>query len=148
MDLQLSWNNDTGTADIAFVTGDAVRDAGLTTAIILSLFTDQVADEAYPLAPGEDPRGWWGNTYGDVPLGSRLWELARAKKYDNTTLPLRARDYCAEALQWLLDQGIASKLDIAVEWLPRPRSALAISITVHKPDGTSINNRFDWVWNA
>lgn len=55
-------------------------------------------------------RGSW---FQNPEFGSRLHLLRKAK---NTTLTERlARDYCREALQWLLDTGKATNISIAAE---------------------------------
>lgn len=55
-------------------------------------------------------RGSW---FQNPEFGSRLHLLRKAK---NTALTERlARDYCREALQWLLDTGKVTVLDIATE---------------------------------
>ncbi|TJZ78796.1 phage GP46 family protein [Chitiniphilus eburneus] len=104
-------------AAVGLVEGDE-----LDTAVLLSLFTDRRAE------PGDDvegdPRGWWGDAIpiGDeraVPLGSRLWLLAREKQTASTLR--RAEAYGREALQWLIDDGHARALDIAAS---APRTGL------------------------
>lgn len=86
----------------------------LATAVILSLFTDRRAEPDDDV--DGDQRGWWGDAVpvGDdraVPLGSRLWLLAREKQL--TSVLRLAESYCIEALQWLVDDGRAAVVDIA-----------------------------------
>ncbi|GLS03775.1 hypothetical protein GCM10007860_09200 [Chitiniphilus shinanonensis] len=97
------------TAALGLAEGDE-----LDTAVLLSLFTDRRA------APNDDvegdPRGWWGDAIavGDeraVPLGSRLWLLAREKQ--TASALRRAEAYGREALQWLIDDGHARSVSVA-----------------------------------
>lgn len=56
------------------------------------------------------PRGgWWFNPE----FGSRLHLLNRAKNTERTAL--LAREYCREALQWLLDTGRATAVEVEVD---------------------------------
>ncbi|WP_432721298.1 phage GP46 family protein [Jeongeupia wiesaeckerbachi] len=100
-------------------------DNGLDSAITLSLLTDRRAE------PGDavsgDQRGWWGDALENaVPLGSRLWLLAREKQLPSTLR--RAEAYATEALQWLIDDGIATS--IAVQASAPRTDMLLLSIQI------------------
>ena len=56
------------------------------------------------------PKGGW---VFNPDFGSRLHLLQRAKNTDQTAA--LARGYCKEALQWLLDVGRATKIEVATE---------------------------------
>lgn len=106
-------------------------DDGLRTAVVLSLFTDRLAgaDDALPDA-NAGRRGWWGDAYAAVPgdlIGSRLWLLARSKQLPQV---LRAAElYASEALQWLVDDGVASAVDVQAEVVRDGLLGLQVSIT-------------------
>lgn len=102
----------------------ANSDLDLETSVALSIFTDRVAPENYE----GDPRGWWGDSYEDGLIGSRIWMLSRS-----TTVGAlqRAKDYCNEALQWMLDDKIAGAIDVQTFWLNS--DALGITINVIAP---------------
>ena len=142
-DIALEWQ--TAHADTAVRNGDIVTDAGLETTVIISLFTDRRADPDDDLPDGEtDPRGWWGDIVDDVMTGSRLWLLSREKQ-----LPLvrqRAEQYCREALQWLIDDGIASTVTVFGSWLRR--GVLALDIDIQRPGRDAENFRFAYNWEA
>lgn len=53
--------------------------------------------------------GWFFNPA----FGSRLHELARAKNTDQTAE--LAKEYCREALQWIIDAGRATTIEVDVE---------------------------------
>lgn len=110
-------------ADLALEDGDLKADEGLLTPILLSLFSDARAapDEAIPedSTPadegprfGRDPRGWWAERRGDR-YGSKLWLLSRAKSVQDSAN--RAREYATEALEWLLEEGIAARIEVEAE---------------------------------
>ena len=103
-----------GMADIEIRGGDVALGHDLETAVIISLFTDKRArpDDILPGA-SDDRRGWWGDTYSEIendPLGSHLWLLHREKQTQQTLN--RAREYCQDALQWLIEDGIASEINV------------------------------------
>ncbi len=124
-DLALRYSPDIGAFDLALdpASGDLVTDEGLTTAVIISLFTDRRArdDDALPAlgVGGEaaDRRGWWGDALTpESPLGSRLWLLEREKTTEATAA--RARTYVRESLEWLIRSGAAAALDVTASAHP------------------------------
>lgn len=109
---------------------DLATDAGLRTAIIMSLFTDLRVDaEELPL--GElSRRGWWGDLFNSVvgdQIGSRFWLLVREKRTTETLN--RAEDYAKECLGWLIDDGVADTIDIDSSYDGNGFLVLGISIT-------------------
>lgn len=89
-------------------------DAALESAIVISLFCDRQANIDDPLPGGAVHRyGWWADAHarvdGDL-IGSRLWLVSREKV--QASVLLRAREYAREALQWLIDDGIARSVDV------------------------------------
>lgn len=117
----------------------------LETAILISLFTDREANPGDVIPDGTgDARGWVGDQDQDYQIGSRLWLLSRAKQTLETLQ--RASDYIAEALQWLIDDGVVARFDITVEWT-RP-SMLGARIVAYSGDGAIVPMNFSWVWKA
>lgn len=111
-------------------------------AVIISLFSWRRAnpDDNAPVS-----MGWWGDTYPTVTgdrIGSRLWLLGR-EKVTNDTLN-RARDYAIEALQWMLDDGVAARIDVDSQRSGMDEAQLDIAI--YQRDGTNWNMRFDEYW--
>ncbi len=145
-DLLLVWNDDAYMADLALVDGDLATDAGLRSAIVLSLFTDRRArdDDALP-QEGADRRGWWADALGDEndQIGSRLWLLGREKMTPETVA--KAQEYAEEALTWLIRDGVIRSLSVEVEIIGP--SALGLAITVGRGDGPD-RQRFDYVWKG
>lgn len=117
----------------------------LRSAVLISLFTDRTAnqDDVIPDGTG-DPRGWWGDVDQTHPIGSRLWLLNRAKQTTETLNS--ARDYIAEALQWLIDDGVIGRFDIFVEWTSP--GLLGARLVAHRPNGTQSAMQFSWTWTG
>lgn len=140
-DISTLWNATSG--DWALAGADLRSGDDLATAVVLSLFTDRVAqaDDVIPDGSG-DPRGWHGDD-PTAPIGSRLWLIFRAKRTQQTLTD--AQSYAAEALQWMVDDGVVATFDVYVEWQVRGR--LAMRVTLFKNDGTQQALEFAWVWN-
>lgn len=111
-------------------------------AVIISLFSWRRAnpDDNAPV-----PMGWWGDTYPTVTgdrIGSRLWLLGREKITNNTLN--RARDYATEALQWMLDDGVAARIDITS--VRSGVDSAGLGIVIYQQDGATWNMQFDEYW--
>lgn len=144
MDIKLGWRG--ATADLVLGEADLQADDGLETAVLISLFTDRRArdDDALPYADA-DRRGWWGDSFADRAgdqIGSRLWLLRREKQL--SAVVTRAREYAEEALQWLLDDGIAQRVEVTAELL-RP-GVLALHVRIVRPSGAELNQQYQYVW--
>jgi phage gp46-like protein len=157
-DIRLVYNNQAGTpgygfADFRLIGPDLDTTQDLATAVIVSLFTDRLADTADKLPQNEtDRRGWWGDTYSDNAgdlIGSRLWLLFRATTNDRT--PLIAQGYILEALQWLIADGVAGSVDVKCFFLPGATGAvtqrrLGAVVTIYRQGLAPLKMEFSWVW--
>lgn len=128
--IAVGWNGELMAGDVLRSSIGLARDNSLQTCVVLSLFTDRRARADDPLpATSADRRGWVGDALGDGDQwGSRLWLLRRAKETEETRR--RAEEYAREALQWLISDTLASRLDVAASWVARGVLGLAISITL------------------
>lgn len=146
-DLALRWEPGAGGADLAVESDDLATDDGLRTAIYLSLFLDARARADDPLPSDDgDRRGWWGDEFAEVAddrIGSRLWLLNRSKITES--LARRSEDYDREALQWLLEDRVASQIDVAVD-VSTGRSLHYVK--VHRPTGSALEFKFSHAWNG
>lgn len=141
-----------GTAAIG--AGDLLREDGLRTAVALSLFTDATArpDDPLPDGAGGDRRGWWGDLpladgQAEDPIGSRLWLLAREKRTEETRL--RAERYAREALEWMVRDGVAARVDVAAAWGGDRGEFLLLRVAVLRDaDGRRALERFDFPWSV
>jgi phage gp46-like protein len=147
-DIALSWNEELGGADFALNANDLATDDGLETAVILSLFTDRRAEDSDVLPDGQtDRRGWWGDEFSGADgdrIGSRLWLLSREKSVD--TVAGRAKEYAREALDWLVDDQIASAVNVQSELVDKRE--LALSISIQRPGGSAVEFRYQYNWAA
>ena len=122
-------------------------DDGLETAVVLSLFTDRLAADGDAGVAPTARRGWWGDAYADAPgdrMGSRLWQLAREKQ--TPVVLARAELYAREALQWLVDDGVASTVVVAAEWVRS--GVLGLAVTVKRSAAPVASFRFESFWKG
>lgn len=123
-----------------------LTDNTLETAVIISLFTDRRSRPDDEL-PGLDDskRGWWGDAISDIEgdeIGSWLWLLYREKDTDET-LNL-AREYALGALQWLLEERIASNVNVKTWYQDQTNGMMLIDIIITKLDGSQ--ERYNLLW--
>lgn len=114
-------------------------------AVLISLFTWRRANPEDDL-PANNKYGWWGDSYPtelNDRIGSRLWLLSRAKMLPETVA--RAEEYATEALQWLIDDGVADSVQIRAE--RQTLDTLALQITLTRGDKAALNIRFINVWD-
>lgn len=130
--------------DLRIKEGDLEADNGLETAVAISLFTDKRVSEEDRPDLEKDQRGWWGDMFPEVDLdkiGSRLWTLDRSKT-NNETLR-RSEELCKEALNWMLEDGLASAIIINSEY--NDSKNLIVDIEISRPDKDS--ERFSVLWD-
>lgn len=133
--------------DLCLSGNDLATDAGLHTAVVVSLFSDRRAEADDPLPGSDDRRGWWADAYPDIDgdlIGSRLWLLAREKQTDEVLN--RAREYAQEALQWLIDDGIAQRVTVTAEHVRQ--GVLGLLVEIQRPAGNAVEYRFNYLWEA
>jgi len=152
-DIKISWDDDLAEGDIQFDNGDLVREPGLETAVLMSLYTDRLADidDVLPDSQSDDRRGWWGdliNNTNDDQIGSRLWLLERATTTTETLVD--AKFYIEECLQWMIDDGVCQDIEVEVERQNRDdgSATLAAKISILKSDGTTTAIKFSDLWDA
>lgn len=145
MDLKIKLMPDTNEFDIDIFHWELESDDGLNTAILRSLFENArvTVDE---LNAGETDRaGFWGDTVDNPDAdanGSKLWLLDRGKTTDETLE--QAREYCEEALQWLIDDSIAESVTVTTDFYDK--FTLAIQIEIQRPGVDRKSSKFDYVW--
>jgi len=128
-------------------------------AVLLSLFTDARAlpDEELPLGQTER-RGWVGDEFmgvadtaagasADAGWGSLLWLVLAGKAAPD--VPERARFYAAQALQWMVDDGVVGRVDVAARWVATAsgsRDRLALRVTLWQPG--EVRPVYDVLWGT
>jgi len=132
-------------ADVQLVSGDLQPDHGLQTAVMLSLFCHATA-MTDDIASGNDRRGYWADAFnginGDI-FGSRLWLLEREKRLP--AVLQKARGYALESLQWLLDDGVATSIDVQASWLTTGALLLHVSM---QQQGKVLSYQFKKLWQV
>ena len=143
MDIALRYDPESQVFDLALEDGELAADEGLQTAVILSLFTDRLADDDDRLPDGgNDRRGWWADAYNERPHGSRLWLLSREKTEE--AVLRRAKTYAEEALAWLIEDGIAAEVVVEAEQLRR--DTLGLRVLIQRADGERVEQQYEYVW--
>ena len=144
VDITIVWDPVNAQGDWAVAAnGDLQTGNDLATSILISLFTDRVLpNDQLPPDGTKDRRGWWADTYEDMPIGSRLWTLARIAIFNRTQLLATARDMCNEALAWLIVDGVAQAVNVQTSF-PAP-TLLGIQIQVIEPNGNIQPFSFSW----
>jgi phage gp46-like protein len=135
--------------DWQFVAPDLESDASPESAVLLSLFTDRLAepDDVLPDSQSSDRRGWWADTNSpEGPLGSKLWLLVREKVTE--TVRVRAEQYAAEALQWMVDDDVADSITVAAAWSRQTPGMLMIEVGLYRDARLVWSKPFPWVWQA
>jgi len=142
-DIRIVWNAAQGIGDWSVAVDDLDTSDTLQTAVLLSLFTDKRAPDDLKIYSA-DQRGWWGDTYSDRALGSLLWTLERAIKSDGPEVLRRAEGYCSDALQWLIDDGVAATITVTASWISETN--LGVYIVITQPSGDVA--RYTWAWST
>jgi len=147
-DIKIKWDAIYQEGDIEFKDGDLVREPGLETSVMMSLFTDRRARDDDPLDDKNDKRGWWGDqtsSYLNDEIGSRMWLLDRAKTTsENFRL---ARIYIEEALQWLINDGVVAKVETEIERAGvSGNDRLYFKVNIYKIDGNVESYKFEDCW--
>ena len=117
MDLALIYNPQLQAFDLAVTGSDLASEDTLASAVLVSLLCDRLA-ASYEVKASEDRRGWWADTFADDShlTGSRLWLLEREKQLPGVVK--RCQQYCEEALQWMIEDGLASAITVTA-FIPR-----------------------------
>lgn len=132
--------------DLSLALDDINTDEGLETAVSISLFTDRRASNDDVIPDGTDnKRGCWIDSYPEVEgdlIGSRLWLLFREKTQQGVIN--RAKAFIAEALQWMMDDGVVSEIQTDARFMER--EILQIILFIVRPGGDEINLQFEINW--
>lgn len=146
-DIALAWNPADGVAEWQVANGLLVGGSDLETAVIVSLFSDgRLPADQSPPDGSTDRRGWWADTYREMPLGSLLWTLERRAISNRTALLAEAKSICTDALGWLVSDGVAASVQVTTLWLTP--TTLGIAITITAPTGTVSQYRYAWAWQG
>lgn len=114
-DIAIEYKSQIKEYDISILNGDLKECDDLDSAVIISLFTwaRASAGEVDENAPRF---GWFGDKIdadNTDSTGSKLYLLKR-KKITNQTI-MDAREYIEQALQWMIEDGVATEIKAEVE---------------------------------
>lgn len=139
-DLMLQRRND-GYFDLFFDGGDLLTGESLENAVIISIGSiSRLAGREFTAELHDD--GWWGeSTNEDDSWGAELQALVPGKSVPN--VELRARQSVQEALKWIVDDGIAEKIDVSAV---ASSESLDLSIDITR-GGTVENYRYNVLWS-
>jgi len=151
MDLALVWNADDMAFDLGEITdGDFAKAPDLETAVLLSMHIHRRADDADILRDPKDRRGWWADGLDGDPnehWGARIWQMLQRSATADAVKEAEAM--IAEGLQWLIDDGVAGKITVTAEILPREGAAvdLGIAVDIRNSDDTGIlSKKYTLAW--
>ena len=86
---------------------------------------------------GTDRGRWWA----DKNFGSELWKLRLAGKITPGTAG-NLRQMVLDSVQWIVDDGLASRIECEAEQQGRDR--IAYRVTVFRPDGVTLEIKETW----
>jgi len=134
--------------DIEIEDNDIKRDNTLVSAATVMLLTDRRATleeistaNLFPKYP-YDLRGWWGDTYRENPIGSKLW-INRRRKATDVVLTQHIQ-YAQEALNPLVESGAAKRVIVNAEWTRR--GVMVMSIQIVRPDDSVTQQTYTFLW--
>ncbi len=144
-DAQIRFDEEGHSGELVMGDADLAVERGLASSVIMSLFTDRRAlpDDRLPF-DHDDPRGWWGSAFNTVEMGSRLWLLHREKSTQETLN--RAREFCRESLQWMIDEDVADRIDVEASY--GSIGVMEISVAVRQPIARLEEFIFQYVWGG
>lgn len=132
-------------SDVYISQGDFVFDDGLENMVLISLFSDAYVDksQSYNGKCG----GFFAENILGFNLGSKLWQLDRAKITRKDTLVLAAQ-YAKEALDWMVDAGIYSKVETYAQKDTARTDSINLYIAAYKPDTGIDQYKYNTQWVA
>lgn len=89
----------------------------LLSSVLISLFLDaRASDEEFEEVKDSESskRGYWGEQLDGHKYGSKLWLLKRCPKNQETLE--KAKAYVVEALNWLIEDGLAESLGVETKY--------------------------------
>lgn len=147
-DITTSWSPQNSFGDWALQAPQLLAGNDLETAVLISVFTDRVAQQGDVIPDGtNNPRGWWGDNKTDGttnPIGSRLWLLSRSIAPSQQVLN-QAISYAKQALQWLITDGVAAAVDVIANW--NADDFLAMQVTIQRTNGNVVTVNYSWAWS-
>lgn len=117
--------------DIDFL--DFKKNPALQRALAISLFTDARANNA---------RGWWGDSFLESPIGSKLWAVAPKITPQNMG---KAKYEAQTACRWLVDDGVLDAVEVSFKEI---EGQIFLSLVLQKGDKLREVDYYDSSANA
>ena len=121
-----------------------VRDEGLQTAVLISLFTDQRVSEAEVPSGLSSQSGWWGDEFSEIigdQIGSKIWTFSRGMATTQTAAAIQVR--AKQSLDWMIEDGVASQVEVTTS---ASKGCINISVKILRPNGDV--DRFSVFWDG
>ncbi len=154
-DVSFIRRNELPYCDLSIKDGDIEFGDELESALLVSILTDarctseelERASLVVSYAPNNVTtlRGWWGDTYSDTPLGSKIWLNARQKSTDQVLADQQS--FIEESLSFLIQDGIVNTIQVNTYWTEDKKSMEA-KIVVVKPDASLQEFRYQFAWEG
>lgn len=146
-DIAVIYNPETMSFSWSITSPGLAEDAGLETAVMVSLFSDRRARVDDVLPSGDDRRGWWADAYaeheGDL-WGSRLWLLSREKQMAKVLR--RAEEYGLETLKWMIDDRVVQSVETHAEIIRD--GVLGLTVVMTRGKNMATKYRFEIFWKG
>jgi phage gp46-like protein len=152
LSLPLSFGYGSGAGEDMVLDPDAYKEPSvinigddLYESICISLFTEKRFRFVDGESPSDDRRGWWFDSVrGDQDLtGSLLWTLDFRAMAGNIIDD--ATQYAKDALKWLTDDGVASRVEVVVT--RTANETLSFAVDVYRPDELQ-PLKYQIIWDA
>ena len=131
-------------SDIDILGNDVLRDPGLETAVLISLFTDKRAELSEELSDrSDDRRGWWADTSDDK-IGSKLWLEHRSGMTDD--VPAKLEAHARDSLQWMITDGVMKSMDVSTERISEQEYRITVKLL--QPDGQRKFYKYSFNWES
>ena len=144
IDIAVRQDTTTGKFYTELSGGDFVTNNNFDTSLTISLFGDKRAAVS-EVSTVQNRRGWWGNVFNtddiEFQLGSKLW-LLNQERATPATLN-KAISYAREALQWLVDDGHAQRIDVSGIL---SQNNIQLSVTIFRDSGVTETKYYD-LWD-
>ena len=117
--------------------GDFEQDYGLETAILMSLFLNERADESEVPQPTKRG-GYWGYEINGMKF-SKLWLVNGRRTTDKLN---KAIEYANECLQWLITKNYATDINTTAKFI---ENGISITVSITKENKIVFSNTY-YLW--
>ncbi len=142
-DITTVWDVQNARGDWQIAGSDLLSGDDLQTAVLISAFTDRLANADDVIPDGTPNRRGWCLDDPATPIGSRLWLLTRSVL--SQQVAALAQAYLLEALEWLITDGVAADIEVYTQIVLS--NQLDIVVQIFKSSGNTVAMQFNWAWS-